>query len=268
VFIKGVKKINQLIVKEFIELVKVDVQSKEERHIANLIKKKLKAIGCDVIEDSTADLVGGNAGNIIAKLKGRDDVPAILLSAHMDRVKNGKNITPIVTEDVIKSNGTTILAADDVAGIACILDGVKKVKNHGIDHGDIEIVFSVCEEQGILGTKYLDYSILSSKIGYVFDSPGRVGRIINEGPAKNKVSIKIYGKAAHAGNEPENGISAIKVAATALVQLKEGRINDFTTSNIGVVRGGDATNIVCDYVELIGEVRSTKQEELEHVYDL
>ena len=190
----------------------------------------------------------------------------------MDRVKNGSNIKPVMTREKITSDGTTILAADDVAGLVCILDGLRKIKNEGIDHCPIEIVFSVCEEQGVEGSKHLDCGALSAEIAYVFDSPGNIGRIVNKAPAKSKITALIYGKSAHAGNEPETGLNAIKVAGTALAQIHEGRISSCTTANFGSIRGGEVTNIVCDYVELIGEARSTKQEELnqylEYVKDL
>lgn len=255
--------INEAIVNEFIELVKVDVESKDERAIADVLKNKLKKIGCNVIEDNTGEIIGGNAGNIIAKLKGDKGIPPILLSAHMDRVKKGKNISPVIEENRIKSDGTTILAADDVAGIVSILSGIRKIKEENLKHGDIEIVFSVCEEKGISGSKYLDYSDLQSKIAYVFDSPGNIGRIVNQAPAKTKISIRIFGKPAHAGNEPEKGINAIRIAGVGLSKVNEGRISKYTTSNFGIIKGGEATNVVCDYLELIGEVRSTRKEELE-----
>ncbi len=256
--------IKEDIINDFIELIKINSQSKNERKIADSIKKKLLEIGCEVFEDNTGDVIGGNTGNIIAKLQGDLDISPILFSAHMDRVKKGDNINPTVDGETIKSDGSTILAADDVAGIVSILDGIKQIKAEGIKHGDIEIIFSVCEEQGIMGSKYLDYGKIKSKMAYVLDSPGRIGRIVNQAPAKKKITVKIYGKPAHAGNEPEKGINAIKVAGTALAELDEGRINKHTTSNFGIIKGGSATNVVCDYVEIVGEARSTNRDDLKN----
>jgi tripeptide aminopeptidase len=258
---------NVYIIENFLELVKTNVQSRNERAIADLLKQKLTGLGCEVTEDGVGQLINGNTGNIIARLKGDDTAPAILLSAHMDRVKKGENIKPIVSENKITSDGSTILAADDVAGIAAILDGVRKVKEANVPHGDIEIVFSVCEEQGVLGSRYLDFACLKAKLAYVFDSPGSVGRIVNQAPSKSKIKVQVHGRSAHAGNEPEKGLNAIKVAAAALVQVEDGRINESLTANYGIIQGGGSINVVCDYVEILGEVRSTATAEMRQYID-
>lgn len=256
---------NQLIIEDFLELVTMNVHSKDEREIGDFLKTQLQELGLEVDEDHTGDIIGGNTGNLIAVLKGDPKVPSVLFSAHMDRVKNNGRIHPQIDYEkgLISSDGSTILAADDVAGVCAILDGLRQIKALNIPHGDIEVVFSVCEEMGVLGAKYLDYRRIKSKIAYVFDAPGRFGRIVNCGPSKCKLKLTVKGRSAHAGNEPEKGINAIKVAAVALSKIEEGRINMYTTANYGSFHGGDSTNIVCDYVEILGEVRSTKEGEIE-----
>ncbi|MDK2867449.1 MAG: tripeptide aminopeptidase [Clostridiales bacterium] len=256
---------NTLLIEEFIEFVTLNVQSRNEKAIAASIKEKLMALGLEVTEDDTAAKVNGNAGNIIARLKGDPGIPAVLFSAHMDRVANNGCVQPVVDAEngIIVSSGDTILAADDVAGICAILEGLRKVTASSILHGDIEIVITVCEEVGVLGSRYLDFNRFKAKMAYVFDAPGRFGRIINQGPTKCKIKIGVKGRSAHAGNEPEKGINAIKVAAIALSQIREGRISPCTTSNFGIFQAGTSTNVVCDYAEIIGEARSTKANELE-----
>jgi tripeptide aminopeptidase len=249
---------------EFMELTAIPVNSRDERAIADVLIKKLTALGLEVEEDNAAGAVGGNAGNIIAKLPGDPDVPWVLLSAHLDRVKNNGSIKAAINEKegVFVSDGTTILAADDVSGICVILEGLRQMKAAGMPHGGIEVVFSVCEEAGVRGTQALDYAQISSKLAYVFDAPGKIGRIIHQAPTKCTIKVSVQGKSAHAGNEPEKGINAIRVAALALSRLKEGRVSEQTTSNFGVIRGGSSTNVVCDFVEILGEARSTDEEEL------
>ncbi|WP_371373800.1 M20/M25/M40 family metallo-hydrolase [Sporomusa aerivorans] len=256
---------DSVIVKEFLELVKIDVQSRNERGIADVLKDKLTALGLEVSEDDTATKVGGNAGNIIARLKGEPGIPAVLLSAHMDRVMNAGNITPVVHADtgIITSDGNSILAADNIAGVCAILEGIRKIKANNTPHGDIEIVFSVCEEIGVVGTKHLDFKQLQARIAYVFDAPGRIGRIITQAPTKCKIKVGVQGRSAHAGNEPEKGLNAIRVAAVALSRLKEGRISLNTTANFGSFHAGNSTNVVCDYAEILGEARSTNDYEIE-----
>src|SRR5690625_2644623 len=71
------------------------------------------------------------------------------------------------------------------------------------------------------------------------------------------------GKTAHAGVAPEKGISAITLAAKAIAKMPLGRIDDETTANIGRYEGGQQTNIVCDYVEILAEARTLLPEKIE-----
>lgn len=251
------------VVRDFIELVSISSSSKNERLITDRIKKMFDSLGINYIEDNTGKKVNGNSGNLIGKLKGKAGIEPILFSAHMDRVENEDNIKPKIKDGKIISSGNTILAADDVAGIVSILHGIKIIKEEKKEHGDIEIVFTVCEELGVQGSKYLDYSNLRSKMGFVFDSSGRLGRIINCAIGKSTVEVKIYGKSSHAGSEPEKGTSAIIGASKFLADIEEGRINKITTSNFGKIQGGSATNVVCDYVQILGEIRSHDDKEID-----
>lgn len=252
------------IVKEFLELVRIEAHSRKERLVADVLAEKLRALGALVTEDKAGEIIGGNCGNIIARIEGDKAKPAILFSAHTDRVANHGHIKPIVDEaaGLIKSDGTSILAADDISGVVAILDGVRRALDEKIPHGDIEIAFSVAEEVGLLGARYLDYSAIKSKMAYVIDSGGPIGAIVNQAPTQYTMKIKVYGKSAHAGIEPEKGTNAIKVAACAIAKMREGRLSPRSTSNFGLIEGGKASNIVCDFVEITAEARSTDVEEL------
>lgn len=257
-------KINeQRLVDEFLELVQIDSAPKNERQIADALLAKLKAMGLQVAEDDTGEKIGGNTGNILAVLEGDRDVPPILFCAHMDRVSPGFGIKPQIQDGVISSDGTTILAADDVAGITAILEGLRIIQENDIPHGRIEILFTVAEEGGLFGAKTLDASKLQAQAGFFMDSGGPVGTIVVQAPAQKGITMTIHGKSAHAGVAPETGINAIVVAAHAITKMKLGRIDMETTANIGVVTGGSATNIVPDRVELKGEARSRDKSKLE-----
>ena len=108
----------------------------------------------------------------------------------------------------------------------------------------------------------LDVSKLQSRYGLVFDSDDP-GFLFTKGPSANHMEWKIYGLESHAGVAPEKGISAIKIAAEAISEMKLGRIDEETTANIGVIEGGKATNIITNYVYLKGEARSRSDEKLE-----
>lgn len=251
------------LMQEFLSLLAISSPSHGERAMADCLKEKLLALGCRVYEDDAGEKSGGNAGNLIAKLPGTgaySHAEPLLFAAHMDRVPGGDDIHPVISEEKITSDGSTILAADDLSGVAAILAGVERVL--GRDHCPLEIVFTVSEELRTLGAKYLDYSKLSSKYACCMDSSGRIGRIVIGAPAIDHLQIEVLGKKAHAGASPEKGINALKAAAAFLSSVREGRLDPESTANYGVIRAGEVTNVVCDHVLIRGEARSHREEKL------
>ncbi len=257
------------IIEEFLELVNIDSVSGKERLVADLLINKLTALGLEVIEDGAGGKVGSVTGNIIGKLPGNGRGPALLLCAHMDTVEPGCGIRPLLEEGVIRSAGDTVLGADDKAGITTILEVLRMIRENQIQHGDLEVVFTIWEEGGLFGAKNLDYHLLQAKNGFVLDSDGAPGTIITRAPSQDRIGAVIKGKAAHAGINPEEGINAIQVASHAISLMRLGRIDHETTSNIGIISGGKATNIIPDSVTVEGETRSlvaAKREALtEHI---
>lgn len=253
------------LVNTFIELVKVNSETKDERAIADVLKQKFTELGVDVVEDDSESETGFGAGNLICTLKGnKTDVKPIYFTCHMDTVTPGENIKPIIQDDrYITSDGTTILGADDKAGIAALLEFIQVLKENNVDHGDIQFIITVGEESGLIGAKAFDPKQLNAAYGFALDSDGEVGNIVVAAPTQAKVTAIIRGKSAHAGVEPEKGVSAITIAAKSIAKMPLGRIDKETTANIGSFSGGGATNIVCDYAEIIGEARSLSQEKLD-----
>src|ERR671932_300912 len=246
-----------------LELVQIDSISRKERDVAERIKKYCEEMGAEVEIDDAGSKVGGNSGNVIARFKGTiTGAPPIMMSAHMDTVVPGEGVKPIVEGDVIRSDGTTVLGGDDKSGCAVIIETIRCLQEQSIPHAPIEAVFSICEEVGLLGAKHLDVSKLNARYGLVFDSDDP-GFLFTKGTSANHMEFRIYGLEAHAGVAPEEGISAIKIAAEAIAAMKLGRIDEETTANIGVIRGGEATNIITNFVLLRGEARSLNDEKLE-----
>ncbi len=243
-------------VREFLELVQIDSVSGKERQIADLLKEKLSALGLEVFEDGAGRKVGSNTGNIIGRMPGQGNGPLLMLSAHMDTVEPGRGIKPRIEGGVIRSAGDTVLGADDKAGIVTILEVLRLIREQSVSHAGLEIVFTIWEEGGLYGAKNLDYGLLSARAGFVLDSDGPPGTIITRAPSQDRIGVTVKGRAAHAGINPEDGINAIQVASHAIAQMKLGRIDHETTSNIGIITGGKARNIVPDSVTLEGETRS------------
>ena len=256
--------INQERIKDLLlELVQIDSHSRRERDVAERVKKYCEEMGAEVEIDDAGEKVGGNSGNVIARFTGTiPGAEPIMMSAHMDTVVPGEGVKPIVEGDIIRSDGTTVLGGDDKSGIAVILETIRTLREQNIPHTDIEAVFSICEEVGLLGAKNVDVSKLKARYGIVFDSDDP-GFLFTKGPSANHMEFKVYGLESHAGVAPEQGISAIRVAAEAIAAMKLGRIDEETTANIGVIEGGKATNIITNFVLLKGEARSLKEEKLD-----
>ncbi len=244
------------LIAEFLELVQVDSVSGKERQIADLLIHKLADLGLEVREDEAGKAAGSNSGNVIGWLPGKGRGPVIMLCSHMDTVEPGTGVRPVLKDGVISSAGDTVLGADDKAGIATILEVLRIVREQRLEHGGLEIVFTIREEDGLYGAKNLQYHLLKARYGFVLDSDGSPGTIINRAPSQDRIGITIRGKAAHAGMNPEDGINAIKVASEAIAQMNLGRIDHETTCNIGIISGGRASNIVPDSVTIQGEARS------------
>ena len=234
------------LIDDFCEFVRIDSESGEEaRFLAYLEQRFTRDLGAECVRDSY--------GNLIARVPAAvsNRTAPILLGAHADTVKPGKGIEPVVEDGVIRSNGDTILGADDKAGIAEIFAAVRTVSRHP----PVEIVITRGEEVGLLGAKHLDTSLVQAKTGFILDSDV-LDTVIIGGPTHISLDVEIIGKAAHAGMEPEKGISAIRVAAEAITRFPDGRIDHETTANVGTIHGGMIRNGVPDKVIIQAECRS------------
>jgi tripeptide aminopeptidase len=256
--------INQERIKNLLlELVQIDSVSREEREVAQHIKQLCVEMGAEVEIDDAGSKVGGNTGNVIARFPGTiPTAEPIMMSAHMDTVVPGRGVKPIVEGDIIRTDRTTVLGGDDKSGVAVIIETIRSLQEQSIPHAPIDAVFSICEEVGLLGAKHLDMSKVRAKYGIVFDSDDP-GFLFTRGPSANHFEFKIHGLESHAGVAPEQGISAIRIAAEAIASMKLGRIDEETTANIGVIHGGEATNIITNLVTLKGEARSLDDAKLE-----
>ncbi|KZE65388.1 M20/M25/M40 family metallo-hydrolase [Paenibacillus polymyxa] len=262
-----VKIVKDRIVQEFMELVQVDSETKHEQEISRVLKEKFNALGLEVVEDDSRERTGHGSGNLIVtwKAEGVEQAPKIFFTCHMDTVTPGKGIKPQLGEDGwIRSDGSTILGSDDKAGIAALFEAIRVVREQNIPHGQIQFVITAGEESGLMGARAMKPEVLDSDFGYALDSNGEVGSICIAAPTQARIEMRITGKSAHAGVNPEDGISAIQVASKAISKMKLGRIDKETTANIGSFEGGGATNVVCDFVLIRAEARSIVQEKVNH----
>lgn len=250
----------QRLTDSFKALAAFDSESFYEKEIADYLYKNLIDLGLEVVRDEAGRIIRNNekaTGNIYGILKGDTEGEPVLFAAHMDTVAPGIGKKVIIHEDGrVTSDGTTVLGSDDITGIAAILEMLEVIKENQLPHPDIEVAFFVAEEPYCIGSSVFDYSVIKSKKAYVLDLDGPVGRIANAAPSIIQFEIKIEGKSAHAGFEPEKGISSITAASKAIERLKLGRIDESTTANIGKIIGGSGKNVVPGVTYVEGEVRS------------
>ncbi len=249
----------------FVLLCETDSPSRQEGRMAKLLKDKFSQLGAtEVTEDNSAAQTGSQCGNLIIRFDGSLDLEPIFFSCHMDTVEPACGIQVKRDGDMFTSAGETVLGSDDKSGIAACIELIETLRENRIAHRPLEFVITTCEEIGLLGAKALDPAYIQAKEGYALDSTG-FAKVVTQAPAANRLTITVYGVAAHAGLHPEWGVNAITVAATALSRCPTGRIDAETTANFGTITGGAASNIVPEKVVIEGEVRSHRLDKLHQV---
>ncbi len=247
------------LIETFTELIRINSPSFGEREIGDVLSRKLEAIGCRA-EMQEYD----GSFNLLAYKKGSDrTAPPLILSAHMDTIEPTEGIAFSIDNGLVRTTGATVLGADDKSAIAQILEALTVLEEQGIAHGDIEVVFSSGEEKGLFGARNLDLARLRGRHALVLDSSGSVGNLVVAAPTHITYGMQITGKPAHAGIEPEKGISAIRAAAEIISAVPDGRIDAETTANIGMIKGGTATNVVPKEVLINGELRGHNTDAIE-----
>ena len=241
----------------FCGLVRIDSPSGSEDAIRTHL--------CELLEPLIGKGETDAAGNLKFTLPGTRPGPVCLFSSHMDTVEPGRNIIPRLDDDGrIRSDGSTVLGADDKDGITALIFALRRLREENAPHGPLEILFTVEEEKSLAGSARLTPGWLKAQYGWVFDGPGAPGTIYRNGVGKIKFVITVTGKAAHAGIAPEKGINALMLAAEGLRRFPPGR-RENATINYGTVTGGQTDNIVPEKVLLTGEIRSRNSDRLEEL---
>jgi tripeptide aminopeptidase len=247
----------------FTTLCEIDSPSKQEGRVAAYLKTIFTEMGAEVFEDDSASRTGSDCGNLFMRFPdGGLDKEPVFFNCHMDTVIPATGVKVRREGEVFTSAGDTVLGSDDKAGIAALIEVMQTLQENNIPYGPVEYIYTTCEEVGLLGVKALDPSNIRAKIGYALDSSG-INRVIVGAPAANRIIAEIKGLAAHAGLNPEKGISAIHLAAKAIARLDLGKLDSESTANIGLIEGGTATNIIPESAVVKGEVRSHNLDKLE-----
>ncbi|MDR1015145.1 MAG: M20/M25/M40 family metallo-hydrolase [Coriobacteriales bacterium] len=256
----------QRLLDTFLDLVRIDSPSLREANVAAYCKQALEEAGCTVRFDTSAPTTGSDTGNLVALLPAAPDTgdasapaPSLYLSAHMDTVSPGEGIEPVIADGVITSAGDTVLGGDDKVGVAAIIETVRTLAEaaaSGRPHPAIGALLSVGEEIGLRGAHAMDCRDLGCAPCLVLDASGAPGVVVTGAPFHYLFEATFTGRAAHAGIEPERGVSAIALASKAVLAMQLGRLDERTTANVGIISGGNAFNIVPGSCVVTGEFRA------------
>jgi len=247
----------------FAALCRIASPSGHERECADAVTAELRDAGCSVVEDAAAAALGGDCGNLLARIPGSGE-RSLLLCAHLDTVPVVAPIEPVVRDGAWQNANEAILGADNKVAVAALLVLARRLAAQPAPVG-VELLFTVGEELALAGAKEFETGLLRSKLGYVFDSASPVGGVVVASPTHYRIAAELRGVAAHAGVQPERGRSAILAAARAIANMRLGRIDSQSTANIGTISGGDAANIVPDRCRLVGEARSLEGARAEQI---
>ncbi|MGZ3629549.1 MAG: M20/M25/M40 family metallo-hydrolase [Ktedonobacteraceae bacterium] len=228
-----------------IDLIRIPSISGHEEKIRSHLVEYLARLGLS----STID----GYGNLISTLAGKGT--PLLLNAHMDRVPPGLGHQPLLRNGVLFSDGTTNLGADDAAGIAIILEVLRRTIEQGLPHPPLVVVFTVQEEAGLCGASNFDSSSWNIAEGIVFDNAFEAGVIVSKGAAYEAFEVEITGRTGHPGKDLAQTVHAIEIYRAA--DYPHGSFdNDQTRINVGRIIGGTARNAIPDKIMIEGELRS------------
>ncbi len=233
----------------FLNLCRIDSPSGEEQSVGDYIIKYLARHKIRASRDAY--------GNVIARVAGEGK--PLVLSAHLDTVEPGRGVKPVVRNGVVRSDGRTVLGADDKAGLTAAIAVAQEAVGQGWRIRPLDLVFTRQEETDLNGVYNLDLSQIRASEGLILDGEDAPGRITIASPYIYNVDIRVEGRAAHAGVEPEKGINALAIAADAIHELKLGRIDRQTTANIGTLTAGSASNSIPGEAVMLAETRSHSQ---------
>lgn len=245
------------LVHTFLDLVALRSPAYHEGPAAAYVRSFLDDLGVEWSEDDAGTRIPAGCGNITARIPATCAGTPIFMCSHLDTVALEDDVVPVITEDGrITNERAAILGGDNKAAVAVMLEIIRELAAGDTPHAGVEVVFTPCEEVGLVGAKHYDVSQLTGRFGFVFDHANDIGKVVGEAPTQMSMRVTFRGQASHSGIAPEQGRSAIRAAAEAIIALPHGRIDDRTTANIGLIEGGSAVNIVPERCTLRGEFRS------------
>lgn len=248
----------QRLIERFMRYCACGSESGQERDFALMIENELKELGLETWRDEIGEACNSNGFNVHGFLPGEGE--PILFSAHLDTAVPGKTVTPILMDDRICSDGTSVLGGDDKSGIAAVMEALECLRESPRPHRPVEVFFSICEELGLLGAEHADYSKIRSKQAVVLD--GSIpGCVMNQTAGIFRMRVEVRGKASHAALDPNSGVNALKAAAEMICRIPCGyQDGGDSVVNVANFHAPGEGNMVPDLVTFDVEIRAFSAE--------
>ena len=235
----------------FLTILRIDSYHPNEDPVVDALRPKLLRAGISLWVDQHRNVLGFWPAS-----DAKADREPILLCAHTDTVRPTPGMEPVIHDGAVHTDGSSVLGADDKAAVAAIMEAIEAITDEGTAHPPVELLFTVGEDVGHIGSKAFDVTAVRSRMAFIPDVDGPVGGVILASPWSETLRVTFRGRAAHAGTEPESGRSAVQMAARAIDRMRLGRVDAQTTANVGVISGGEESNIIPASADLKLQVRS------------
>lgn len=249
-------------------LLAIEGLSGREGAVADDIRRRLISAGCKPswirFDDAPRRLKGDfEVGNLIVKIPGTVDAPRRMLMGHMDTVPLCRGAVPVRRGNRIAARGATAVRADNRTAVACVVTVAEALLRGKLPHPPLTLLFTIAEEIGLYGAKALRAEDVGHPAFAVNIDSGDPDQIITGAIGANRWEADFRGISSHAGMHPEHGASAMLAAARAVERVAARGFFGLIvkgakrgTSNVGIIRGGEATNQVTDHIYVKGECRS------------
>lgn len=239
-------------------------ESHNEKAFCEYMEKELEGMGIPFERQQLGNEVVTDGWNILAKVPGREGEKPFLFVFHMDTATPGSPVKSYIADGRIQSRDNSVLGADGKLAIAVVLEAIASLKEAGQTHRPMELLFTVCQELGLYGARYADYSRIESEEALVIDHY-ITGEVLVRTPARLKVSVELIGRSAHVIRNEEPGINALKAAVEIIHQIPTGRINENLSINVYDLVALSPSNVVPKYARFDVEVRCFGHDIMEEV---
>ncbi|MCI8887748.1 MAG: M20/M25/M40 family metallo-hydrolase [Hungatella sp.] len=229
-------------------------ESHKEKAFCEYMEKELEAIGIPYERQMLGNEVVTDGWNILARVPGDNSRKPFLFVFHLDTATPGNPVKSYMEDGRIQSRDNSVLGADGKLAIAVVLEAVSRLKEAGETHRPMELLFTVCQELGLHGSKYADYSRIESEEALVIDHYV-TGEVLVRTPSRHRISVELIGRSAHVIRNEEPGVNALKAAVEIIHEIPTGRINENLSINIYDLVALSPSNVVPKYARFDVEIR-------------